>query len=143
MHRLHSRRGRWAYAGWYRTARQRMRDQGLERLVRGVLLPLYPRAAYFPDFLTPAQGVGDWDTGVEALLATPPRRVRQEIAMLDRTVGAPPWAAQPPGRRRARSSPGCCARTLGAQGPGRGGRLVEQRVPEHGRQFGVRFPGGP
>ncbi|MDG9720917.1 ArsR family transcriptional regulator [Streptomyces sp. DH24] len=94
LHRLQSRRGRWAYAGWYRTARQRMRDQGLERLVRGVLLPLYPRAAYFPDFLTPAQGVGDWDTGVEALLATPPRRVRQEIAMLDRTVGAPPWAAQ-------------------------------------------------
>jgi DNA-binding transcriptional ArsR family regulator len=94
LHRLQSRRGRWAYAGWYRAARQQIREQGLEGLVRRVLLPLYPRAAYFPDFLTPAQGVGDWDTGAEALLATPARRVREEIVLLDRTVGAPPWAAQ-------------------------------------------------
>jgi DNA-binding transcriptional ArsR family regulator len=94
LHRLQTRRGRWAYAEWYRTARERIRGQGLERLVRGVLLPLYPRAAYFPDFLTPAQGVGDWDSGVDAMLATSPQRVREEMTLLDRTVGAPPWAAQ-------------------------------------------------
>ncbi|MFF9484628.1 hypothetical protein [Streptomyces sp. NPDC014676] len=94
LHRSQARRGRWAYAAWYRTARERMRGQGPEHLVRGVLLPLYPRAAYFPDFLTPAQGVGDWDSGVEAMLATPPQRVREEMTILDRTVGAPPWAAR-------------------------------------------------
>jgi len=102
LHRLQVRRGRWAYAGWYRTARERMQAQGLERLVRGVLLPLYPRAAYFPDFLTPAQGVGDWDSGAEALLATPPRRVHEEITLLDRTVGAPAWAARLTGLKERR-----------------------------------------
>lgn len=94
LHRLQSRRGRWAYAGWYREARRHIGEQGLERLVRGVLRPLYPRAAYFPDFLTPAQGVGDWESGVEAMMATPPRRVVEEMTILDRIVGAPPWAAR-------------------------------------------------
>lgn len=94
LHRLQTRTGRWAHAAWYRTARERIRAEGLGRLVRGVLLPLYPRAAYFPDFLTPAQGVGDWDSGIEAVLATAPQRVREEMTLLDRTVGAPPWAAR-------------------------------------------------
>ncbi|MFE2979054.1 hypothetical protein [Streptomyces sp. NPDC059258] len=58
MHRLQSGRGRWAYAGWYRAARQDLRERGFERALRGVLLPLYPRAAYYPDFLTPSSGVG-------------------------------------------------------------------------------------
>jgi hypothetical protein len=94
LHRFQTRKGRWAYAGWYRTARQQLREKGLERLVRRVLLPLYPRAAYYPDFLTPAQGVGGWEAGAESILATPAQRVLQEIAILDRTVGAPAWAGQ-------------------------------------------------
>ncbi|WP_328358505.1 helix-turn-helix domain-containing protein [Streptomyces sp. NBC_00457] len=94
LHRLQSRRGRWAYAGWYRTARQQLRERGLERVLRGVLLPLYPRAAYFPDFLTPADAVGGWDAGVESILATPPQRVLNEMAILGRTNGAPSWAGQ-------------------------------------------------
>ena len=28
LHRLQSRRGRWAYAAWYRTARERMQGHG-------------------------------------------------------------------------------------------------------------------
>lgn len=47
LHRLQTRQGRWAYAEWYRTTRQRLREKGLERAVRTVLLPLFPRAAYF------------------------------------------------------------------------------------------------
>ncbi|MFG2553604.1 ArsR family transcriptional regulator [Streptomyces sp. NPDC048581] len=94
LHRFQSRKGRWAHAGWYRMARQQLREKGLERLVRGVLLPLYPRAAYFPDFLTPAHEVGVWDAGVESMLATPPQRVLKELAILDRTVAAPSWAGQ-------------------------------------------------
>lgn len=94
LHRFQSRKGRWAHAGWYRMARQQLREKGVERLVRSVLLSLYPRAAYFPDFLTPAHELGDWDAGAEAMLATPPQRVLKEMAILDRTVGAPSWAGQ-------------------------------------------------
>ncbi|HWU05757.1 MAG TPA: ArsR family transcriptional regulator [Streptomyces sp.] len=94
MHRLQSRKGRWAYAEWYRTARQQLREKGLERALRNVLLPLYPRASYFPDFLTPADAVGDLAMGMESIVATPPQRVLEEIAILDRTVGAPTWAGQ-------------------------------------------------
>ncbi|NYV78943.1 ArsR family transcriptional regulator, partial [Streptomyces sp. UH6] len=91
LHRLQSRKGSWAYAGWTRMARQRLRENGLERVVRDVLLRLYPRAEYFPDFLTPAAALEGLDAGAEAILATPPRRVLQEVAILDRTVGAPSW----------------------------------------------------
>ncbi|MFF3291494.1 ArsR family transcriptional regulator [Streptomyces sp. NPDC003023] len=94
LHRLQSRRGRWAYAGWYRTARQQMREKGLGRALQSVLLPLYPRAAYFPDFLTPADAVGDLDAGLESILATPARQVLKEVTILDRTVGAPTWAGR-------------------------------------------------
>ncbi|MGW0759593.1 ArsR family transcriptional regulator [Streptomyces sp. NPDC002814] len=94
LHRLQSRRGRWAFAGWYRTARQQLREKGLERVLRSVLLPMYPRAAYFPDFLTPADAAGDLDAGLESILATPPRQVLHEMAILDRTIGAPAWAGQ-------------------------------------------------
>ncbi|MGC0329980.1 DNA-binding transcriptional ArsR family regulator [Streptomyces sp. SAI-170] len=94
LHRLQSRRGRWAYAGWYRTARQQIRDKGLTPLVRGVLLPLYPRAEYFPDFLTPVNAMDGLDAGMESILATPPERILEEVSILDRTVGAPSWAAR-------------------------------------------------
>ncbi|MGW6583674.1 ArsR family transcriptional regulator [Streptomyces globisporus] len=94
MHRLQSSRGRWAYAGWYRAARQGLREKGLERALRGVLLPLYPRAAYFPDFLTPCSGVEGLDAGLEALLATPAERVAEEVGILDRLIGAPGWAGR-------------------------------------------------
>ncbi|MFD5631954.1 ArsR/SmtB family transcription factor [Streptomyces sp. NPDC127072] len=92
LHRLQSRRGRWAYAEWYLGARVAMREHGLEQALRTTLLPLYPRAAYFPDFLTPPRTPGDLDTGLDELLATPSRRVSQEMRLLDRVVGAPSWA---------------------------------------------------
>ncbi|MGW8489844.1 MarR family transcriptional regulator [Streptomyces sp. NPDC055886] len=94
MHRLQSSRGRWAYAGWYRAARQDLRERGLERALRGVLLPLYPRAAYYPDFLTPSSGVEGLEAGLEALLATPAERVAEEVGMLDRLIGAPGWVGR-------------------------------------------------
>ncbi|MFF3317115.1 ArsR/SmtB family transcription factor [Streptomyces sp. NPDC003035] len=102
LHRLQTRTGRWAYAGWFRTVRARLREQGLERALRTVVLPLFPRAAYFPDFLTPAQSAGGFDAGLDAIVAAPPWRVRYEMATLDRVVGAPSWAprlAETPTRR--------------------------------------------
>ncbi|MGW1138976.1 helix-turn-helix domain-containing protein [Streptomyces zhihengii] len=94
LHRLQSRKGAWAFAGWGRMARQRLREKKLDRQVREVLLRLYPRAEYFPDFLTPAGALDGFDAGVEAILATPPRRILQEVTTLDRTVGAPPWVGR-------------------------------------------------
>ncbi|MFE4665450.1 ArsR family transcriptional regulator [Streptomyces sp. NPDC056716] len=93
LHRLQTRQGRWAHAEWYRSVRVRLRGQGLERAVRRVLLPLYPRAAYFPDFLTPFAASEGLDPGLEAVLAAPAPRVRAEIGTLDLVVGAPAWAA--------------------------------------------------
>ncbi|MEV8412767.1 ArsR family transcriptional regulator [Streptomyces niveus] len=98
LHRFQSRRGRCAYAGWCRDSRVRLREAGLERALRSILLPLYPRAAYFPDFLTPVDAVEGLDAGLESILATPPKRVMAEMATLDRIVGAPAWAGQLAGR---------------------------------------------
>lgn len=94
LHRFQTRDGRWAYAGWLRAVRLRLREKGLERALRTILLPLFPRAAYFPDFLTPGQGVDGLAAGCDAILETSPRRVAKELARLDRTVGAPPWTAR-------------------------------------------------
>lgn len=99
LHRLQSRRGRWAYAGWYRAARLQLREAGLERALQSVLMPLYPRAAYFPDFLTPFTAVEGLEAGLESVLATPPRRVVAELDLLDRVAGAPRWAGQLAGRQ--------------------------------------------
>ncbi|MET8828967.1 winged helix-turn-helix domain-containing protein [Streptomyces sp. NPDC004610] len=101
LHRLQTRQGRWAHADWHRTTREQLREKGLERAVRRVLLPLYPRAAYFPDFLTPFAATEGLDAGLEAVLAAPEGRVREEIGRLDDVVGAPDWAGRL-GERAAR-----------------------------------------
>jgi DNA-binding transcriptional ArsR family regulator len=94
LHRFQTRAGRLAYAGWYRTTYARLRERQLDRTVREVLLPLFPRARYFPDFLTPGQpgcGGEGLDAGLDAIVSTPARRVGHELALLDRRVGAPAW----------------------------------------------------
>ncbi|WP_030544365.1 helix-turn-helix transcriptional regulator [Streptomyces albus] len=94
LHRFQSRQGRWAHAEWHRTARTRLHATGFSHTVRTFLLPLVPRAVYFPDFLTPPEGAEGLDTGLEAILRTPRRRVLHEMSILDRTSGAPAWAAR-------------------------------------------------
>ncbi|MER7928964.1 winged helix-turn-helix domain-containing protein [Streptomyces sp. NPDC096057] len=91
LHRLQTQQGRSAHAEWYRTTRTRLADQGLEGVVRHVLLPLFPRTEYFPDFLTPAEGAQGLTAGLAALVDTPEDRVRQEVARFV-SVGAPTWA---------------------------------------------------
>ncbi|WP_329281290.1 ArsR/SmtB family transcription factor [Streptomyces sp. NBC_01451] len=91
LHRLQTREGRWAYAPWFRTARAALRRAGLEPTVKTFLLPLFPRASYFPDFLTPPEGAQGLDAGLEAVLVTPDERVVKEADALNRAVGAPAW----------------------------------------------------
>lgn len=92
LHRLQTRQGRWAYADWYRSARARLHATHFTRTLRTMLLPLVPRAAYFPDFLTPPEATEGLDAGLEAILATPQLRVVDEVGILARTSGAPAWA---------------------------------------------------
>ncbi|NSL43177.1 helix-turn-helix transcriptional regulator [Streptomyces sp. 8P21H-1] len=92
LHRFQTRKGRWAYAEWHRATRVRLEEKGLGRVLREILLPVFPRASYFPDFLTPPESREGLDAGLEAVLATPPRQVLAEVAQLDRLVGAPAWA---------------------------------------------------
>ncbi len=89
LHRFQTPAGRWAYAHWYRTARERLREAGLEGVVRQVLLPLFPRTSYWPDFLTPLEGVAGLEAGLEAILATPADRVAAELAALARIGRVP------------------------------------------------------
>ncbi len=98
LHRFQTPAGRWAYAHWYRTARERLRQAGLESAVRQFLLPLYPRASYWPDFLTPLEGVAGLEAGLKAILATPPAQVTAELAALARIRRVPAHLARLPER---------------------------------------------
>jgi DNA-binding transcriptional ArsR family regulator len=89
LHRLQSRAGRWAYAAWYRDARAAIATEQLGVIVRTLLFPLFPRATYFPDFLTPAQAGHGLRSGLDAILDTPPARVRQEIGLLAQVRNVP------------------------------------------------------
>ncbi|MFE9648466.1 ArsR/SmtB family transcription factor [Streptomyces sp. NPDC006365] len=92
--RFQRRQGLWSYADWHRTARADLHDKGLAPVVRNVLLPLYPRGTYFPDFLTPGEASEGLDAGLEAILGTPRRRVLRELSILDRVSGAPAWVLE-------------------------------------------------
>ncbi|WP_461296647.1 ArsR/SmtB family transcription factor [Streptomyces harbinensis] len=90
LHRLQSRTGRWAFADWHRLARARLGEKGLEHTLRSALLPIFPKAAYLPDFLTPSLSRDGLDAGLGAIRGTAPDRIRAELALLRRVSGAPP-----------------------------------------------------
>jgi DNA-binding transcriptional ArsR family regulator len=60
------------------------RDGGLRAAVQ-TLMTVAPHAVYFPDFLTPPLDAADFDTSVDTVLSTPPRRLREEIGRLQPT----------------------------------------------------------
>ncbi|GAA2433067.1 MULTISPECIES: helix-turn-helix domain-containing protein [Streptomyces] len=85
FHRLRDRRGALVYGAWRSESRARL--NGETRLLGA----LVPTRGYFPDFLTPPQGLDGLDTGLQAVRATPPARVHTELALLaaSRPGGAP------------------------------------------------------
>ncbi|QMW65317.1 helix-turn-helix transcriptional regulator [Mumia sp. ZJ1417] len=102
LHRFQTRRGRWAHERWHKHALHSLRDTALGRTVRTLLMPLYPRAQYFPDFLTPGEGADSLDAGLDAILALPESQVTQEISRLDLRKGNGPMLralAEPRERR--------------------------------------------
>jgi DNA-binding transcriptional ArsR family regulator len=63
-------------------------DHRLGTAVLG-LFKLFPRASYFPDFLTPPEAQSGLGRGLAAILSTPPARVRHEIGRLAEATDAP------------------------------------------------------
>ncbi|OEV09874.1 ArsR/SmtB family transcription factor [Streptomyces nanshensis] len=104
LHMLRARYGRLPFADWRRRVRAELRRHGCTDDVRQ-LLPLVPDASYFPDFLTPPEGLLGLEEGIEAVVATPRERISYELGILHERVGAPSWAqeltdAAPHARRR-------------------------------------------
>lgn len=63
--------------------------------------PLMPPRGYFPDFLTPAESLaGGLDEGIDAVLSTPRRRLRTELARVATPATLPSWT-----RRLAEGEP--------------------------------------
>jgi DNA-binding transcriptional ArsR family regulator len=84
--------GALSFGPWRRRVRERAgRDADL-RMALHTMVTVAPHAAYFPDLLTPAQDISGIDEGIETVLSTPPRRLREEIGRIHPTAGsAPSW----------------------------------------------------
>ncbi|WP_187645664.1 winged helix-turn-helix domain-containing protein [Streptomyces sp. TRM49041] len=91
FHRLRDRRGALVYGEWRSETRTRL--NGETRLLGA----LVPARGYFPDFLTPPQGLHGLDTALEAVRATTPARLHTELGLLsaERPAAAPlpSWTA--------------------------------------------------
>jgi DNA-binding transcriptional ArsR family regulator len=104
---LQSRYGERVLGAWRRRAAGDLRRSGLADPVRRRLFPLAPDAPYFPDLLTPREGALGFASGVEAVLATPRQRLREEIGQLGGAGRASAWLADlAAGRARALSELG-------------------------------------
>ncbi|WP_351231939.1 winged helix-turn-helix domain-containing protein [Streptomyces sp. NPDC002133] len=76
FHRLRDRRGATVYGEWRTETRARLNGE------TRVLAALVPQRGYFPDFLTPPEGLDGLDEGLDAVRSTPVRRLRAELALL-------------------------------------------------------------
>lgn len=94
LHRFQTRNGRWNYADWHERACTNLQEAGLAHAVRTMLLPLFPRARYFADFLTPFEGVEGLEPALEAILATPDGQVNDEMARAARASRTPSWTSR-------------------------------------------------
>ncbi|MEE1753397.1 ArsR/SmtB family transcription factor [Streptomyces sp. SP18CS02] len=107
FHRLRDRRGAQLYGEWRSETRARL--NGEPRLLGA----LVPARGYFPDFLTPPEGLEGIDVALEAVRATPPARLHTELGLL---AASRPGAASLPGwlAALAEGRPEPFSRLLGA-----------------------------
>ncbi|MFE7114951.1 ArsR/SmtB family transcription factor [Streptomyces sp. NPDC057654] len=85
LHRLRDKQGESIFGDWRSETRARL--NGETRL----LGPLVPSRGYFPDFLTPPEGVLGLESGMAAVRATPPERVHSELNRLSTARTLPGW----------------------------------------------------
>ncbi|MER7371545.1 ArsR/SmtB family transcription factor [Streptomyces lanatus] len=79
--RLQDRSAAVVFDPWRREVRTALARAGLTSTA-AVLMLLARRAAYFPDFLTPGQGVADLEAGIDLVLGTPKTRLTRELSKL-------------------------------------------------------------
>ncbi|WP_173132136.1 ArsR/SmtB family transcription factor [Kibdelosporangium persicum] len=73
---------------------EQMRPQSGSALLRPglvALAALSPKGPYFPDFMTPGEAAGGFDSGMQAVLSTPKSRLSAEIAHLAASADVPAW----------------------------------------------------
>lgn len=99
LHRLQTSEGRWAYTDWFRDAQKRLVDKDLDRMVRELLLPLFKKGTYYPDFLNPPEAQGGLAEGITAIVETPPARIEEEVRRFAAQAAAPQWASRLTERR--------------------------------------------
>ncbi|WP_419994731.1 ArsR/SmtB family transcription factor [Streptomyces boninensis] len=93
LHLLQTRDAALAFDPWRHQVRRAVAQEGLADAV-GALMRLCPNAGYFPDFLTPAGGSRDLETGIDAVLSTPRPRLFAELSMMAARVHQPPGYAR-------------------------------------------------
>jgi DNA-binding transcriptional ArsR family regulator len=67
------------FAPWRRHVRELAGHDADLRMALRTLLTVAPHAAYFPDLLTPPEDTSGIDECADAVLSTPPQRLREEI----------------------------------------------------------------
>ncbi len=82
MHQLRLRDSNPFLAGWKQRMTRLLHPGGRERQAVALPFALNPPRGYFPDFLTPSEAAGGFEAGLDAVLGTPKRRLRQEIGRL-------------------------------------------------------------
>jgi DNA-binding transcriptional ArsR family regulator len=75
FHRLRERRRAPMFGEWRTETRSRLNGEST------LLAALVPTRGYFPDFLTPPQSGGGLESGLEAIRATAPERLRSELTL--------------------------------------------------------------
>jgi DNA-binding transcriptional ArsR family regulator len=83
--RLRDRRAPHVHGPWRDEVRRRL------TVLPATLRYLIPGAGYFPDFLNPPEAQDGWEPGLEALRATPARRLGADLALLDVPGPPPAW----------------------------------------------------
>ncbi len=84
---LHALQTNHGGAGIQRWRAEVVVDQPIRRL-----FSIAPSQGYSPDFLTPDEGTAGFAAGLDALLRTPPARIRRELAALTGLGRVPGWA---------------------------------------------------
>ena len=92
VHRLQTPLGRDCYGSWFRELHAALARTGGLPAIHETLIPLVPRAAYFPDLLTPVPST-DLEATIDRIQHTGAARLRSEISRLDPPAHARPGLA--------------------------------------------------
>lgn len=90
-HMLHARYGKVVFADWRQLVRRDLQRHDMVGRTRR-LSSIAPDGSYFPDFLTPPEGLLGIEAGAATVAATPRTRIRTELTKLNDRSGTPSWA---------------------------------------------------